>query len=274
MTVGHQRFGAAAALVALVAAACGSGSNARSGSPSAGSTPRTTLTVLAAASLAKVFPVIGNRFSTANPGVSFRFSFAGTDALAAQIEQGAPADVFAGASTKYGDQLSGEGLIQAPRPFCTNRLVLVVPATNPAGITSIQDLHQSGIKLVIGAGTVPVGAYTRTVLANLNAVYGASYADDVLKNVVSEEDSVTSILSKVELGEADAGFVYVTDAVAAGSKVKSFDLPDQAQAVAIYPIAVVKASTHTSVAARFVQFVLSQAAQADLRSAGFGPPAA
>lgn len=263
------------ALVTGVVSACGTSSSAGATSPPPAATsapPPATLTVLGAASLSKVFPVIGSQFSAENPGVTFRFSFAGTDALAAQIEQGAPADVFAGASTKYGDQLSGESLIDSPTPFCTNRLVLIVPADNPAGVASLQDLTKPGAKLVIGADTVPIGAYTRTVLTNLNAEYGETYSDDVLKNVVSEEDSVTSIVAKVQLGEADAGFVYVTDALAAGSKVTSFDIPESGQAVATYPIAVVKASRDARLSQQFVDYVLSPPGQAELQKAGFGPP--
>jgi molybdate transport system substrate-binding protein len=228
--------------------------------------------VLAASSLTNVFPAIGGLFRRTDPAVAFAFSFAGTDALAAQIEQGAPADVFAGASTKYGDQLSGEGLIDAPTSFCTNRLVLIVPASNPAGIASPSDLSRPGLKLVIGAGTVPIGAYTRAVLGNLDSLYGGGYSTKVLANVVSEEDSVESVLSKVRLGEADAGFVYVTDSISAGSDVKVIDLPPEGQAVATYPIAVVKASNQAGMARRFVEFVLSAPAQDALRRAGFGPP--
>jgi molybdate transport system substrate-binding protein len=272
----RKRFGAFGVVLVVATgmlSACGSssspGESSGAGTPAS---PKTTLTVLGAASLTKVFPIIGDQFSAANPGVAFRFTFAGTDALAAQIEQGAPADVFAGASTKYGDQLSGESLIDSPTPFCTNTLVLIVPSNNPAGITTLQDLTKSGIKLVIGAETVPIGAYTRTVLTNLNATYGASYSDDVLKNVVSEEDSVTSIVAKVQLGEADAGFVYVTDALAAGSKVNSIDIPASGQATATYPIAVVKATKDASLSQKFVDYVLSPPAQAELKKAGFGPP--
>jgi molybdate transport system substrate-binding protein len=252
-------------LLACVATACSSSAGTN------GSTS-TKLTVLAASSLSKVLPRVGAAYTKDHPDVTFAFSFGGTDQLTAQIEQGAPADVFAGASTRYGDQLSGEDLIDPYRPFCTNRLVLVVPASNPAGITSLQDLATKAVKLVIGSDAVPVGAYTRTVLSNLDAVYGSGYSTSVLANVVSDEDSVTAILTKVESGEADAGFVYVTDALAAGSQVTSIPPPTVAQAVATYPIAVVRASQDVGDSERFVDFVLSAPAQALLRQAGFGPP--
>lgn len=253
-------------LAGMVLAACNK-------SPSAASNP-VTLTVLAAASLTKVFPQIGALFTKEHPGTTFDFSFAGTDQLAAQIQQGAPADVFAGASTKYGDQLAGANQVDPYVVFCTNQLVLVTPASNPAGITSLQDLATKPVKLVIGSETVPVGTYTRTVLANLDAVYGSSYSTTVLGTVVSNEDSVTSIVTKIEAGEADAGFVYITDALAAGSKVNHITLPADAQAVAKYPIAVVKASKNATVARQFVDFVLTAPPQAMLEAAGFGPPPA
>jgi molybdate transport system substrate-binding protein len=236
------------------------------------STSSTKLTVLAAASLTNVFPDIGTQFTKAHPGVTFAFSFAGTDQLAAQIQQGAPADVFAGASTRYGDQLASDKQIDAYKIFCTNRLVLMTPASDPAGIGSLQDLATKRVKLVIGSEAVPVGSYTRTVLENLDVVYGAGYSKKVLANVVSNEDSVTSIVTKVESGEADAGFVYVTDASSASSKVNTIALPASAQAVASYPIAVVSASAHSTTAQEFVDDVLSPPAQALLKQAGFGPP--
>ncbi len=259
------------AATAITLSACSSGSDSTSGSPSP-TTSSTRLTVLGAASLSEVFPKIGDAFTAANPGVTIRFEFAGTDSLAAQIEQGAPADVFAAASTKYGDQLSGEGLIATPVPFATNAFVVIVPADNPANITSPQDLAKPGVKVVIGAETVPIGAYTRAVLTNLDAVYGTGYSDAVLANVVSNEDSVTTIASKVKLSEADAAFVYVTDAKAAGSQISSVALPAEAQAVATYPIATVDASEDQPVAQRFVDFVLAPQAQSMLADAGFGPP--
>jgi molybdate transport system substrate-binding protein len=261
--------------VGLLLAACGSGDASSSGSPSSdSSSPKawTKLTVLAAASLTEVFPKIGAEFTKAHPDVTFTFSFGGTDQLAAQIQEGAPADVFAGASTRYGDQLAAAGQIKPYTVFCTNELVLIVPASNPAGITSLQDLATKDVKLVIGSETVPVGSYTRTVLGNLDSVYGSGYSDKVLANAVSNEDSVTSIVTKVESGEADAGFVYITDALAAGSKVKTLTLPATAEAVAKYPIAVVSATKNGTAAQQFADFVLTPPAQALLKQAGFGPP--
>ena len=159
--------------------------------------PGGPLSVFAAASLTEVFPVIDKR-----P----KYQFAGSDQLAFQIQQGAPADVYAAASPKYPEQLYQQGLVQKPIQFATNTLVLIVPKGNPAGIHLVIDLTKPGVKLVIGDAGVPVGAYTRTVLTNL----GISAA--VMKNVVSQETDVKGVLAKVALGQADAGFVYVTDA--------------------------------------------------------------
>ena len=263
---------AALATAGLVAAAgCGSSGASGSSSPNASSTK---LTVFAAASLDKVFPQIAAAFRQSHPGVTFTFNFAGTDTLATQIEQGAPADVFAGASAKYGVELSGKSLIDAPRTFATNTLVVVVPAANPAHIASLRDLTKPGVKLVIGDATVPIGAYTRKVLGNLDAVYGAGYSAEVTKNVVSETLDVTSILTAVSLGNADAGFVYVTDARSAGDHVKTIALPAAAQAIASYPIGVVKASRSAATAQQFATFVLGPQAQAILRAAGFAAPPA
>lgn len=261
----RSRAALSAALLAAGATACG---GAASGSQGAS----TTLTVLAAASLNRVFPTIAIRFSTAHPGVTIRFSFAGTDALMAQIEQGSPGDVFAGASAQYGDQLFRERLVERPRVFATNRLVLIVPPGNPAGIVSPKDLARPGIKLVVGAATVPVGTYTRKVLANLDALYGLSYSRAVLENIVSDEDNVEGVLTKVRLGEADAGFVYVTDAKAVGDSIRPIELPAEAQAVATYPIAVIGSSAHGPTARQFQGFVLGPMGQRVLADAGFGPP--
>ena len=239
-------------------------------SGSSSSEPR--LTVLAASSLKNVLPEIGALFTKDHPGVTMSFSFAGTDQLAAQIQQGAPADVFAGASTTYGDQLAVAGLIDSYVSFCTNRLVVVVPSSNPAGINTPLDLSSKPAKLVIGSESVPIGVYTRAVLGKLNRLYGSGYSEAVLGKVVSNEGSAASIVAKVGSGEADAGFVYATDALAAGSRVSSIPLPTEAQALAVYPIAVVGASKNATEAQQLVEFVLSAPAQQLLEQAGFGPP--
>ena len=216
------------------------------------------ITVLAASSLTDVLPRID-----AAP----RYSFGGSDTLAAQVRLGAPADVFASANTKLPDALYAEGLVEKPRVFTANRLVLIVPRANPARITGVADLKRRGVKLVVGGESVPVGAYTRKALAHLGL-------SSVLANAVSEETEVRSISGKVALGEADAGFVYATDAQAAGAKVRVIELPAKAQPVVRYAIAVVKGSAHRADAAAFVQRVLSKRGQAALAAAGFTAPPA
>jgi molybdate transport system substrate-binding protein len=215
-----------------------------------------TLTVFAASSLTDVLPQID-----AHP----HYSFAGSDTLALQIQQGAPADVFLAASTKQPTQLFQAKLVYKPITFATNELVLIVPRSNPAHIRSVLDIGRSGIKLVIAASTVPVGAYTRTVLSNLGMT-------SALANVVSEEPDVRGVLAKVALGEADAGFVYVTDAKTAARQVTQLKIPAWAQPLVRYELAIVKSTHHLADARRFVRRVLSKAGRAKLRAAGFGLP--
>jgi molybdate transport system substrate-binding protein len=214
------------------------------------------LTVFAAASLTDVLPKIAPL-----P----RYGFAGSDQLAFQIQQGAPADVFLAASPKYPELLYKQGLVQKPIQFATNTLVLIVPKANPAGIHGTADLTKPGVKVVIGDPSVPVGAYTRTVLANL----GISAA--VLKNVVSQETDVRSVLAKVALGEADAGFVYLTDAKTVRGKVGVIAIRESAQPHVVYEAAVVKTSPHLQAAYRFVTRLIRPAAQQTLERFGFGP---
>ena len=213
------------------------------------------ITVYAAASLTDVFPQI-------DPGP--KFSFGASSTLAAQITQGAPADVFASANTTIPDQLFAKGLVQKPVVFTRNRLVLVVPTSNPAAVRSVYDLKRAGIKLVIAAPAVPVGKYTRQVLKQMGLT-------SVLANVVSQESDVRSVLSKVALGEADAGFVYSTDAKTVPGKVRVFKIPAWAQPKVTYGMAIVSSSTNKAAAQRFIKEVLSKAGQKKMLAAGFLP---
>jgi molybdate transport system substrate-binding protein len=215
----------------------------------------TGITVYAASSLTDVFPQIDK-----GP----RFSFGASSTLAAQIAQGAPADVFASANTTTPDQLFAKGLVQRPVIFTRNRLVLVVPTSNPAGIHSVYDLQHSGIKLVIAASAVPVGSYTLQVLKQMGL-------SSVLSNVVSRESDVRSVLSKVALGEADAGFVYSTDAKTVPGKVSVIKIPAWAQPKVTYELAVVSSSPHKAAARKFINEVLSKAGQKKMLVAGFVP---
>lgn len=213
--------------------------------------------MLAAASLTKVFPMI-------DPNA--KYTFAGSDALEAQIEQGAPADVFAAASPKQPAALYAKRLVSKPVEFATNTLVLIVPKSNPAHITSVSDITKQGVKLVICQAAVPCGDYARKAFTNLG-ITGAA-----MKNVVSQTTDVTQTVAEVALGQADAGFVYITDAKAAAGKVLAIKLPAKAKPDAQDFIAVVKASKNSAAANAFVKEVLSAKGQATLKAAGFGKP--
>jgi molybdate transport system substrate-binding protein len=236
--------------IALVLAGCGGDDDAGAQGDTGG------LTVYAAASLTDVFPTI-------DPAPEY--NFAGSDELATQIREGAPADVYAAASSRYPQELVEEGLVEEPVTFATNRLVLIVPADNPAGIGSLEDVTAPGIKLVIAAEGVPVGDYTHQVLEEL----GLTAA---LDNVVSNEDDVRGVLGKVALGEADAGFVYITDAAVSEEDVTVIELPEGSQPPIEYQIAVVSASENTEAAEAFVQEMLGPDGQEALEAAGFTIP--
>lgn len=231
----------------------GSGTTTNSSSASGGSRP----TVLAAASLTNVFPMI-------DP--SAKYSFGGSDALATQIEQGAPADVFAAASPKQPAELLAKKLIDKPVEFATNLLVLIVPKDNPAHITSVNDITKPGVKLVICQAAVPCGDYARKAFENLGITTPA------MKNVVSQTTEVTQTVADVASGQADAGFVYITDAKSAAGKVKVINLPAKAKPHTEDFIAVVKSGKNQAAAQAFVKKVLSARGQAMLKAAGFGGP--
>lgn len=214
------------------------------------------LTVFAAASLREAFPRIAP---------DARFSFAGSDELAVQLREGAPADVYAAASPALPRELAAEGVVEEPVVFATNRLVLLVPRGNPAGIRSVADLAGEGVRLVVGTPGVPVGDYTRRALAELGRL-------DVLERVVSEESDVAGIVGKVALGEADAGFAYASDAAPAGEDVEVVELPEAAQPEVEYAIAVVRGSDDRAEGQAFVERVLGPAGREALREAGFGAP--
>jgi molybdate transport system substrate-binding protein len=215
------------------------------------------INVFAAASLTEVFPRIDG---------APRYSFAGSDQLALQIRQGAPADVFASASPKYTELAYRDGYVLRPVVFATNKLVVLVPRSNPAGIHSVYDLRRAGVKIVIGDKTVPIGTYTRQILDTLGITA------DVTKNVVSEETDVKGIVSKVALGEADAGFVYRTDARPVVSRTRTIALPNWAQPPIRYEVAVVKATTHRVGARAFIAKLMSKRSRGMLAKAGFGLP--
>jgi molybdate transport system substrate-binding protein len=260
----------AAIVAAVLAVGCGSSSSSSSHSAaaSAAASPATQTTrsgaaggspptVLAAASLTKVFPLI-------EPNA--KFTFGGSGALETDIEHGAPADVFAAASPKQPAALLAKGLVDKPVEFATNTLVLIVPKSNPAHITAVGDITKPGVKLVICNATVPCGDYARNAFMNLGITSAA------MRNVVSETTDVTQTVADVALGQADAGFVYITDADAAKGKVLVVHLPANAKPGAMDFIAVVKSGKHQAAARAFVAKVLSPRGQATLKAAGFGKP--
>ena len=246
-------------VAAVLLAACGSsGGNAstpRSATPLSG-----TVSVFAAASLTDAFNAVGASFQRANSGVTMKFIFAGTPTLVTQIEQGAPADVFASADTTNMDKLKGDGFTTGTsQVFARNKLEIVVAPGNPKGITTLADLAKSGVIYITEAPTVPAGKYA------LQALKMAG----VTVTPKSLETDVKSVVSKIELGEADAGIVYSTDVTAAGGKVAGVPIPDADNVIAQYPIAAVKATTNAAAANAFIAYVLSAAGQATLQSFGF-----
>ncbi|MCG3142312.1 MAG: Molybdate-binding protein ModA [Anaerolineae bacterium] len=235
----------------------------------------TPLTVYAAASLTTAFKEIAAEFEKANPGSQVEFNFAGSQDLVAQISNGARADVFASADLKNMDALQKQALVGGtPQVFARNKLVVIVPQDNKAGIQTLQDLSKPGVKLVVADKTVPVGNYTLQALDKLSAdaTYGAGFRDAVLKNVVSQENNVKAVLSKVSLGEADAGVVYSTDAQTAVGKVLTLEIPESFNVLALYPIATVKAAPNAALAEKWIEYILSPQGQAILLKYGFIPP--
>lgn len=232
-----------------------------------------TLNVFAAASLTDAFTEIGKNFEAANPGVSVTFNFAGSQTLRTQIEEGAPADVFASANTKEMDTLVTGAQVDAntPQIFLKNKLVVILPVDNPAGIETLEDLAASGVKLVLAAEEVPVGNYARQSFDLMNGPFGTDFKDKVLANVVSNEDNVKQVVTKVQLGEADAGVVYTSDAVAA-PELQTIEIPDDLNIIATYPVAPLVNSANADLATAFVEYILSADGQTVLEKWGFAPP--
>jgi molybdate transport system substrate-binding protein len=213
------------------------------------------LTIYAAASLSDVFRSLDS---------GQRYSFAGSDTLEAQIRNGAPADLFASAAPLNARRLHRRGLVRKPVAFASNRLVLIVPRSNPAALSSVYDLRKKPAKLVIAGPAVPVGAYTRSALRKLGL-------SSVLSKVVSQETDVRAVTAKVALGEADAGFVYATDAHAVADRIRVIAIPARAQPRIRYEIAVVSSSSKKAAAQAWIKALLSARGQAALKEYGFLP---
>ena len=234
--------------------------------------PGQTLTIFAASSLMDAFTEIGLAFEQSHLGVALTFNFGGSQALRTQIQEGAQADVFASASAKEMDALVVANFVSAEssQTFASNQLVVILPADNPAEIQTLQDLATPGIKLVLAAEDVPAGNYARESLALMSGEYGAGFGEHVLSNLVSNEDNVKQVVTKVELGEADAGIVYVSDAVAAANLIQIIIPPDQ-NIRASYPIAPLIAAQEPDLAKAFIAAVLSPDGQAVLMKWGLLP---
>ena len=262
----------AVALAAIAVAGCSSSSSSSpasspasssSSAASSGSATQTgTITVFAAASLMGTFTQLGKQFETAHPGDTVKFSFGGSSTLATQITGGAPADVFASAAPANMDTVVTAGDASSPKDFAKNTAEIAVPPSNPAKVTSVRDLAKSSVKVALCQPKVPCGVVASQVFKN---------AGVTVKPVTLQPD-VKSVLTQVELGNVDAGMVYVTDVKAAGTKVKGVTIPSGQNASTLYPIATISSSTHQAEAEAFVAYVLSPAGEQVLTAAGFQQP--
>jgi len=259
-----SRLAAAALMTAagVSLAACSGPSHAPA--PSTSADPLAgTVTVLAAASLTEVYGDLAARFEKLHPKVTITENFGGSSALAAQIVQGAPADLFATANEATMETVTDAGLADGtPVVSATNILTLVVPPSNPAGVKTVADLAKPGVKVALCDKSVPCGSAAISLLA----------AEKLSVTPVTLETDVKAVLTKVELDEVDAGLVYVTDARTAGAKVTQIPIPDAANVINRYPIVVLAGSTHKAAARAFEQFILSATGKAALKNAGFGAP--
>ena len=256
-----RRFAVVAAgLLAVAVAGCSSSSTS---SPSAGSSPSIgTITVFAAASLMGTFTQLGKQFEAAHKGDTVKFSFGPSSGLSTEITSGAPADVFASASPKNMQEVVSAGDASSPQNFAKNTMEVAVPPNNPANVSSVADLAKKSVKVALCQPQVPCGVVAAEVFKN---------AGITVKPVTLQPD-VKSVLTQVETGNVDAGMVYVTDVMAAGSKVKGVTIPASMNASTLYPIATIKGSKHESIAKEFVDYVLSPAGQQVLTAAGFEKP--
>lgn len=228
------------------------------------------VTVFAASSLTDVFRELGTRFEESNPGVEVAFVFAGSQLLRIQVVEGAPADVFASANPEHVRMLVDADIASGARPFATNRLVVVVPPDNPAGLERFSDLPRA-TRIVIGSANVPAGRYARDVLLAADAEFGPGFSSSVLANVVSEETNVRLARSRVEVGAADAAIVYETDALRS-SRVRIVPIPDVVGVQASYTVARIDREGGAPAAQRWIDFLVSDDGRDVLLAHGFGTP--
>jgi len=255
----HERALRAGAWLALVGVAA----SLAAGCGGSGSSGKPRLTVSAAASLKGAFERYGRDF----PDAQVRFSFGGSDELAAQIRQGVKPDLYAAANVKLSAQLFSEGLLEKPVPFARNRLVIAVPAGS-SRVRALSDLARNGVKLVVGAPSVPIGSYTRALLERLPRVQ----RERILANVRSQEPDVTGVVGKLTEGAADAGFVYATDVIASGGRLDAIELPKRLRGRVAYAVGILPGIEHEQLARAFVSGLLSGRGRAALLEAGFEPP--
>jgi molybdate transport system substrate-binding protein len=283
----RPRLVALLSILVLGLAACSSSGSSASPSGAEPSAPVVTasapiasagtggeLTIYGAASLKGALEQAKTAFEAANPGTTLTVSTDSSSALETQIEQGAPADVFLSADTKNPQALVDKGLADGgPVAFAGNKLTIVVPTSNPAGISGPADLAKAGVKVIAAGDAVPITKYATQLVTNLakEAGYPADFAAAYSANVVSKEDNVKAVIAKIELGEGDAGIVYVTDAKAS-TKVKTIDVPDTANVPATYTGVVIKASKNSAAAKAFLDWFAGPAGQTILGGFGFLPP--
>ncbi|NLF65463.1 MAG: molybdate ABC transporter substrate-binding protein [Chloroflexi bacterium] len=257
-------------ILCLLLAACSAAAR-----PGAAEQAQVELTVLAASSLTDAFADMAALFEAENPGVRVLLSFGGSSELATQLAEGAPADLFASANMRQMQNAMDAGRIaEEPVNFLTNSLVVIVPADNPAGIETLADLANPGIRFVSAAPAVPIRDFAEQVLdkASADPQYGTNFKEAVMANLVSEEDNVRQLAAKVALGEADAGIVYISDVTPdIADQVQVIEIAEAVNVVAVYPLAVVSDSAHPDLAQAFIDLVLSDEGQKILEKWGFGP---
>ncbi|GHO75151.1 molybdenum ABC transporter substrate-binding protein [Ktedonobacter sp. SOSP1-85] len=254
-------------LFTLLLMACGGTDTSTNTKQNTTSTSPVTLNVFAAASLTESFKDIATQYKQAHPNVNITYNFNGSQLLEQQIANGASADIFASADQTNMKKASDASLVTTSKVFARNKLAVIVPSSNPGKIQALKDLAQKGKKIVVAAPSVPVGKYMLQVLDKMgkSTDYGSSYESAVKGNFVSQEENVKAVVQKVQTGEADAGFVYLTDITqAVSSKVTIIDIPDTLNVIAEYPIAVTKDAKHAQDAQAFIDFVLSTQGQAIL----------
>jgi molybdate transport system substrate-binding protein len=259
-------------LLIVILAGCGGTTSSSSTSTPTATTAPVSLKIYAASSLTDAFGAIKTAYQAAHPNVSITYNFDGSQTLEQQLANGAPADIFASADTSHMQLAEAAKLVTKSQIFAKNNLVVIIPASNPGHITTLKDLDKSGIKLVVGVPAVPVGKYGLQVLDNLgkSAQYGAAYEKSVKANIVSQEEDDKSVVTQVQLGDADAGIVYRTDVTSAEAKeVTVIPIPTQYNVIAQYPIAVLSGSTQQQADQAFINYLLSTAGQSILENYQF-----